>query len=244
LDDGRTLGSAECNQSNAMKLHPVLPAALLGFGFAGSTRADLLFSSLLQPGNGAAPFAAADDLFANDFLTDGTPRSITSLTVSMENTGELSSQTVSFSIYTDNGSGVPDALLSAFDTSVLLPPNSSGSFTATSLGINLQANTTYWVVGQLIPPDSLGTVYWLYSPLQGTDGGPYTTVPTTPIQGFSGGSWSSVNDGNLKFALEGTAIPEASALPVVVIGGTFAAFGCWIRRRVAGTGLPDRGFTS
>jgi hypothetical protein len=228
-----------------MKLHRFLFAALLVTGFAGPSHA-ALFSTLGQTDNGAVGFNSASDLLASDFLTGGTPSTITSITALMGNSSVATTLHVTFSIYADNGSGKPGTLVSAFPTASIPFGGGSGDVTATSDGINLQANTPYWVVGQAIDESVGGTVTWRFNSGEGTDDGSvFSTVTDTEIQydqnGMLGG-WVNSTPGNLMFALDGiTTVPEPTGLALLVTAPIFGAFGWWRRRRVALDGLPNRG---
>lgn len=82
-----------------MKRHRVLLTALLLTGFAGLARADVLFSNLAQASSGLASFDALDFRLATDFLTDGTPSTITSLTAILGNSSGSQDHTATFGIH-------------------------------------------------------------------------------------------------------------------------------------------------
>ena len=216
-----------------MRLHRLLFVALLWLGFPRPSHAQIiLFSNLGQPNNGIAGFDDTSTRYATDFLTDGTPRTITSITALMSSTDTLA-HTVTFSIFTDNG-GSPGSLVLAFATPATLPANAGAAslYTATSPGIGLQANTPYWVVGQVNENMPLGTVYWDFDSGQGTDGGPFSTVPGTQFMRSttSGVIYFPSDVGNLMFELDGvTTVPEPSSLMLMMAAGAFGAIG-WRRR--------------
>jgi len=201
--------------------------------------ADVLFSNLGQTGGGGSiSFDAAGDPIASDFLTGGTPGTITGATVTMLNTSLALTLDVTLGIYTDNGSGQPGILFQAFDTHISVPAGGSGLFTATSSGINLQPGTLYWMVGQANSEDFGGTLYWNYVTTDATDGGSYSTVPGTQVmsKGPAGLNWSDVDTGNLRFSLEGiTPAPEPGTLTLLALGAAAIA-GCGWQRRRAGRG--------
>jgi hypothetical protein len=231
-----------------MRFHRFLLTALLVLGFAVPAHADLiLFSNLGQPDNGTVSFNNTKVRYATDFLTDGTPRTITSVTAVMDSTDTIPHD-VMFSIFTNAG-GAPDALVRAFDTSPTVPGGASGTFTATSSGIDLQARTIYWLVGQL--DDGLlrapKTVNWHFTSSQATDGSPFSTVPGTPILGGNHGetTFTPSTPGNLLFVLSSpSVVPEPSSLSLVIIASIFGAFGWWRQRRVALDSPPDCGAAS
>jgi hypothetical protein len=201
-----------------------------------------------QPRNAAASLDTLNTRLASDFLTDGTPWTITGISAQMGNTAFIT-HTITFSIFTDNGSGKPGNLVSVFDTPASLPAGESGIFTATTTGINLQANTPYWVVGQVDVTPELGTVSWDFNLGEGTDGSPFTTVSGTQIQRSltAGVLYSDIDKGNFMFALQGdiTLVPEPQNwLALLVTVGTFVTFRWWRQRRVSLGSLPDRGHAS
>ena len=119
-------------------------------------------------------------------LTDGTPRTVTSITTLMDNS-DSEAHLVIFSIFTDSGRA-PGSLVGVFATAATVPAGATGLFTATSPGIDLQANTPYWLVAAL--NESLRdpkTVDWHLTSSERTDGGPFSTVPGTPLQGGNNG---------------------------------------------------------
>jgi hypothetical protein len=209
----------------------VLLAAVLALGFTGQSRAQtILFNNLLQPTNGAAGFTTLSSRLASDFLTAGSATMVTSISARMGNSSLSVLHTVTFSIFTDNGSGKPGSLVGTFDTPATLPPNDSGLFTATSPGITLLPNTAYWLVGQ-VDEDNPTNVIWRFNVGQGTDSGSFSTVAGTQFQLSTDGGANYLDDGvgNLLFALQGASIPEPQI--GLALLGAFGAVRIWKGRK-------------
>lgn len=202
-----------------MKRHRPLLTALLLTGFAGPARADILFSNLAQPDNVGLGFDRLETRLATDFLTDGSPSTITSISAILGNSSGSQDYTATFGIHADDG-GSPGALVGLFNP-VTIPPVGFGPFTATSAGINLQANTAYWVVGQANEERVSGTLSWRAN-LGNVNTGSFSTVPTTQMlhSGTGGLTYSPIDTGNPLFALEGfTPIPEPGSLTLLAAAG-------------------------
>lgn len=212
-----------------MKRHRLLLTALLLTWFAGPARADILFSNLAQPDNIGMGFDNLEVRLATDFLSDGSPSTITSISAILGNSSGSQDYTATFGIHADDG-GRPGALVGLFDP-VTIPPTGFGPFTATTPGINLQANTPYWVVGQANEDHITGTLTWRANE-GNVNVGPFSTVPTTPVlRSQNGGTiYLPSDDGNLLYALEGFApIPEPGSLTLLAAAG--ATLGVLGRRR-------------
>jgi hypothetical protein len=167
---------------------------------------------------------------ATDFLTSGTPTTITGITAAMGNMAVIT-HTITFSIFTDNGSGKPGTLLNAFDTLASLDPgNPAQQVTATDPGINLLANTPYWLVAQVSVTPTLGSVTWRFNSGQGTNSGPFTTVSGTEMQRSTNAGATYLNNdiGNQRYSLEG--IPEPSSLTLLAFAAVSLAGGARLRR--------------
>lgn len=188
-------------------------------------------STLNQPVSSSYQMYSAflNSNFANDFTTDGTGAVITGLTVKLANYDTVTRH-VYGSIYTNNA-GQPGTLVGSFDPIALTNGLTTlTDVTLTSTGVNLAANTTYWVGIGLVENLTSDTVRWAANAGNGTDAGSvFTTVPATNVFLSSNGGtvWSSYSAGNMLYALSGTAAPEPSRMVLVLAGG----FGVWLRRR-------------
>jgi hypothetical protein len=209
--------------------------SLLVLGFARPCHAQIFpFSNLAESDNGASAFDVPVDRLASDFITDGTPWKITSITADMGNSSGVVTHTVTFSIFRDDGSGRPGSLVSLFDTPASIPTGSSGLFTATSPGITLQANTPYWLVGQ-VNQVTLGTASWRFT-LSQDNTGPFSTLPGTQtlFSPNSGGNWLDGGAANQLFRLEGTPIPEPQTwFALLVTLGAFGTLRWWTNRKAS-----------
>lgn len=209
--------------STAMRMQRLFFTAALLLACAAHSQADLiLFSNFGQSDDDAVSFNNSKVRFATDFLTDGTPRTIASIAAVIDST-DTSENEIQFSIFTDVG-GAPGELLSFFDTVAIIPAGASGTFTATSTGIDVEANTIYWLIGQIAAPvRDAKVVNWHFSNSQVTDGGPFVAVPETEILGGNHGetTFAAQNTGNLLFVLnsldEQSAVPEPSALVLMTL---------------------------
>jgi len=215
-----------------MKLDCFLLTTVLALGYAGPSHAQVFFSNLSEPD--ALSFSGSTGIrLATDFLTGGAALTIDSLTARMANStsGDLH---VSFSIFT-NGSDRPDTLVGLFDTPATVPANTllSGLFTATSSGINLQANTRYWVVARQNEVGSAG-LSWRSTTSEATSEGSFSTVPGTPmlISLNEGETYFPNGAGNPIYSLSGAAIPEPQTwLALLVTVGSFGTFRWWTNRK-------------
>jgi hypothetical protein len=196
------------------------------FCCAGLSRAEILFSNLLQDFEASRTLDQLEDRLATDFLTGSLSGSITGVTALMGNTS-LATREVNFSIFTDNGAGKPGTLVNAFDTSAfVLADNNTQAVTATDPGFTLQPNTKYWLVGQINPTTIIGAVTWRVDSGQGFSGS-FSVVPATEIQfsGTSGTSYNNTAPGNLMFSLEGSLIPEPTSLALLAFATASIAGG-------------------
>lgn len=217
----------------SMKPMPVRLAATLALvlSAAQAASAATVFSNLGEStllGEGPSNTSLR---MATDFLTDASASTITGATLSMLSANTSFANTYTVSLFADNGADAPGALVGTFDP-FTVPANTSGlsNHTAVSTGINLAANTAYWVVLQLNHAGSGNLSGWALTTSQATDAGSvFTTIPATSVMWSfdAGASYGSHTDGNYQFSLESSAVPEPSRA-LLLLGGLACAF---LRRR-------------
>ena len=214
--------------------HPVLPSLIfvLMAGLCSPAAATTtFFSDLLQPSNGTNQFAKyliAANVNASDFLTSSSATTITSATLSFSNY-DIAAHVLTPKIFTDNA-GVPGSLVGTLSTiSIPVDPLGPGtgtfkSYTATSAGINLAANTNYWMVVSInSSTDGTDPVLWNTTTSTTMDSGSsFAQVTTTALKtsANSGSTWNTGNTSNGLFSLSGTvtAAPEPTRLLLLGIG--------------------------
>ena len=187
-----------------------------------------------------AQFGASTELQASDFLTGGIATTITSATFSFWNPDDIN-HVMTPKIFTDN-SGVPGTLVGTFST--FTTPLSAdpftpafSNFTATSAGINLAANTKYWMALSMGENSDLPfAVVWNTTGTNAMDAGStFSEVAGTQLKysSNSGSSWTDTLGAapvtNGMFSLSGgpAAVPEPSRALLACLG----LAGLMLRRR-------------
>ena len=197
------------------------------------------FSNLGQTSDaiGWAQFGNPIDYNASDFLTGASAVTITNASFSLSNWDDIA-HVLTPTIYT-NISGVPGTLVGTFSNITINPdPSGPGSgtysnYAATAAGINLAANTPYWMVMKnSTGPNLPFPVLWNTTASNAMDGGStFTEVTATKLKySTNGTSWSepTANTANAMFSLSGnpTAVPEPSRALLL-----FAGAGVMLLRR-------------
>jgi|GEM_PF-2328379 len=212
--------------------HSVLPSLIfvLMAGFCSPAAATTtFFSDYAQGTNGANQYARyliAGNVNASDFLTGASATTITSATLSFTN-DDSNAHVMTPKIYTDNA-GVPGTLVGTLST-IALPadPNypSAGTFTtytATSAGINLAANTNYWMVVSINnATDGTDPVLWNTTSSNTMDSGStFSQVTATALKTStnSGTSWNTGQAVNGVFSLSGTVVAAPEPTRVLLLG--------------------------
>jgi len=200
--------------------------------FSTAAQAATLFSNLGQGNTVQGNFNDTNDLWASDFLTNGSASTITGTTISLGNFGGDGTHTYTVSIYTDV-SGKPGTSVGSFSV-ITAPQNFSGliNYSATSGGINLSANTTYWEVVKMNENDPFAIGgQWGSTTNNSTDAGSvFTTISGTTMKESinNGSTWGGSNPGNFQFSLTGTqAAPEPGRGLLMLAGAGMAL----LRRR-------------
>lgn len=181
------------------------------------------FSNLGQSLNDFYPIQATTILVASDFLTDGSARTITAAELLLRNS-DFVDHNLTFSIFTDDGSGEPGSLVGSFDPFLVSPGDNYTTNSTTSAGINLAANTVYWAVLQINEAADDGALDWAGTGSDATDAGSvYFTIPSTAVKNSinSGATWSDFESlaSNMQFSLSGpVAVPEPVSVALVGLG--------------------------
>ena len=215
-----------------MKSCRTLFLAACAFGVIHTAPA-ALFSNLGEPNNLTANIGNPPQTWGSDFFTQGYSATITGVSIDLYNFDTMP-HTLTLSLMSDNG-GMPGALIGSFDP-LVLPARNFSVISTTSAGLNVAANSKYWLI---LHQDSLPGAGWNGTDSSGTEPGSlFSTVPAT---GFAystndGASYTMENihgDENLKFSFQGVAVPEpASAGVVFGLGAVLVATGLPHRRRV------------
>lgn len=100
-------------------------------------------------------------------------------------------------------------------------PSTSGVFTYTATALTLAPSTVYWFAVKAATPLSVGAFRWDHAAARndtpGIDGWLQGAAYQTSLDGID---WDrSTQVGNLKFAVTATAIPEPSAMSLILLGG-------------------------
>ncbi len=221
----------------------VLKTIFLGSWLAicgASSAATTYFSNLGQASDGIgwAQFGNIPDYNASDFLTGASAVTITSATFPLSNWDAVA-HVLTPMIYTNSG-GTPGTLVGSFsDITINADPGGPGAgtysnYSATAAGINLAANTTYWMVLKNgTAPDLPFPVLWNTTASNTMDGGStFSEVAATKLKySTDAASWAdaTANTANAMFSLSGNlaAAPEPSRVLLLFAG----AAGFLLRRR-------------
>ena len=200
---------------------------------ATPARAALLFNNNNQSQDQVGAFANTTFRLASDFHTGAASSTVTTAFLTMFD-GDNINHTYTPKIFTDN-SGLPGTLVGTMSTfttngNVL----SFVKYTATSSGISLSPNTTYWMVLQMGENNNgQGATGWEQTTSQSTAAGSiFTTVSATQVKSStnSGATWSDAFVGNTMFELDGT-VPEPSVFLLTGLGAFIGLIPRYRRRR-------------
>jgi hypothetical protein len=200
-----------------------------------ATHGATLFSTLGQLDQYVTSSTFANDQYATDFRTGSSPSTITSLVIPLRNQ-DIISHNWRTAIHTSAG-GLPGILVAEFDNTITMPANEAvfTPRTFTSTGIELDDETTYWVVFRQIENGTSSSntrdVDMTGNFGNAVDAGSvFSAESSTLVQRRIGASpWSPYAMGNLRYALEGTIeVPEPGCL---VLGSVAGAALLFLRRQ-------------
>jgi hypothetical protein len=182
-----------------------LIATALGVLLAADLRADTLFSNLGQTAEGNAGVGFAAERVAADFLTDDSGATITGATLRLINQDNVS-HNVTVSLWSDSGSGTPGTLLGSF-APISVPSATFSNYTFTSPGIDLDADTAYWLVMRINENLNVNGVGWQITSSHAADAGSvYSLISSTQAQysGDNGQTWVD----NFPYEFQFSLLPE------------------------------------
>lgn len=175
-----------------------------------------------------AQYGGQNDVNASDFTTGATAEIITNSVLAFANSDDIN-HVMTPKIYTDS-TGKPGTLVGTL-TSFTVPGSEStagtftyANYTATSAsGIELQPDTTYWLVVSVDNATDLPfPVVWDSTASQSeAPGMPFSTVSSTDIKFSTDGgiSWANAGNfpaGNTLFSLSGIPAPEPGSVPLAL----------------------------
>ncbi|MGC3990857.1 MAG: choice-of-anchor R domain-containing protein [Chthoniobacteraceae bacterium] len=205
-----------------MKNYGTLLAIVITLCVGSSAHCATLFSNLGKSDDEGLGITFQGAGEATDFLTSSTATTITSATLALNNFDSIDHHlTVELLA---NKSGAPDALVGTLG--VLTVPASQmdiSSYTISSAGILLAANTKYWIAIFMNEGVSGGGyVSWSATTSQATDSGSlFATVSSTSIKysDDGGATYQDETSGNFRFALSNTPAPEPTCAMLIVLSG-------------------------
>ena len=215
----------------SMSIRWVLCMGTLFLAAMPARAAVILFKNTNQSFTDTNRLQQTTDRLACDFTTGSTSTLVQSTTLTMfcNNLANATSHNFTVKIQADN-SGTPGSVVGTFNTFSLNTAQSVQNGFATTSGISLAANTTYWEVLQINETPTSEIVGWYRTTSQSADAGSlYSIVPATQVlfSSNSGSTWSNVYTGNSLFRFDGLAPEPAFALPL-------CAMAALLRRRRVG----------
>lgn len=180
-----------------------------GFGRAGQ-----VVSNLGESSSGSMTFSGNNWLAAS-FTTDNLEYTLNSVTLSLDSPLS-SSVTVTLRIFAD-GSGAPTG--SALETFTPVTFSSGGNKTFSSTGLDLNANSTYWLAAS-----GTGSIPVWFATTSTVQTGNWTIGDNGLTSNNGGGNWTtSPNIG--KFSIDASPVPEPAPAALMLLAmGCFAVF--------------------
>ena len=136
------------------------------------------------------------------------------------------------SVSSDN-SGVPGSVVGSFNSFTVpgapddLSAPTVGTYSTTSSGINLSANTKYWIVLKLNSVvNAPFPLVWRSTVNSTTDAGSiFSSGPSTTIYTGNGTNWQAVSGSSKEtlYSLSGTIVPEPGTISLLALGGVLSA---------------------
>lgn len=205
-----------------MKHHLILLISGLLLALTSSSRAATLFSNLGQASSGTASgIALTNQMVATEFLTGADASIITGLTIRIQNNDTII-HTFSASLYSDNTSapGTLVATFTALDGTVASGAVELATFS--HAGINLAANTQYWLALGINQDSILHSSGFVETASDAVELGSIfsnITPPNMYSSVDSGGTWAATSSAqNGQFSLEGTVVPEPGRASLFLAG--------------------------
>lgn len=174
-------------------------------GVSAPLQADTVFDNVLGPNGGAYGI-----FYSREVAAEFTVAANTTFTgAGVELVKGFPESTFNMSLYS-NAAGVPGTLIEQFGTNITAP-DFTELVSASSTGITLAAETSYWLV--LSAPES--AVYWLTS-----------GKSNVPVAILDGAPWAATT-GSLQFQIDGpvnnsSATPEPASISFIGLAFAFA----------------------
>ncbi|MBI5387226.1 MAG: hypothetical protein HZA90_21375 [Verrucomicrobia bacterium] len=206
-----------------------------------NSEAALLVSTFGQPAGSLSPHQLVNTSgrYASDFQTGGDPATVTTLTLSLDGLSAASGQSLIAEIWL-NSAGTPSALFASFDTTASVAAGSDvNNYTLGDVGINLAADTIYWLVLRQSGNDGAFGIGAALTEDQDVDGvTPFSGVAGTPslVSVNGGANWSDStgffpdSSDTLRYQLDFVPVPEPSHW-LAGAGLVLVAGGHWLRQR-------------
>lgn len=196
-----------------------------------------LSGSITESRHAAGSFITVDssNWLAQLFSTDSSAASfsVTSVSLALGNAANTSGNFF-VSINNNTGSNLPGTTVGTLSGTA--NPSTAGTYTFTSAGISLNANTKYWI--RVGVSSGSGSYSWLDT--QSFEGFNHTGtwslfndfangIPTDSYSFNGGSSWNKAYGTPYKFEL--SAVPEPTTIGLVAAGLAASAFGLMRRRK-------------
>jgi hypothetical protein len=197
----------------------LITALLLVLPTAAQSQNTLYVSNLDQP---AEPYLSlyinARGYFAQRFDTGGNPEGYSELAVQLSMWSNLGSPSgFSLSLYTA-ARGVLDLPGDLVAPLTGPTPSLAGIYTYTAPTVTLHPHTIYFVAVTASSPQSTGSYRWERSTTQSYSALEGWTMSLRQYYSNDGWNWGAVQGGPLLWGVSATAIPEPSALALLVLG--------------------------
>lgn len=214
--------------------HALLVLICAGCAGFSSSHGATIFSNLAQTDDGDVNgIGLTIHVEASEFQTGAIASNITGLTARLYN-GDSIAHTFGAYLYADSGSNTPGSLLATFTAvdNLIGAGVTSEDLTWSHTGINLAANTRYWIALAGLENASSSSYAWRDTASDAEDAGSVFTNDSPPLRALSidgAATWPFTRSGNNFFALEGTLVPEPGRALLLMSGLT----GALLRRRRA-----------
>ncbi len=185
-----------------------------------TSRAVTIYNNLSEPLLGSDSVSATQ-WNANKLVTDGTAYSITSVILRLSSSN--TSAPLEVVLFNDSANNPGTAIGTIGSTSAI--GGSATDITFNPLGINLAANTTYWIVART--SGSGGYAWHLPSTLSGT-GAAFNSAYSRSNNG--GASWALGDSRNPPYYLQVQASDVPEPLTMMMSGLGLTLLGLWRRR--------------
>lgn len=190
----------------------IITAILSSSGFS---HAGQVVSNLGEAGSGSVNFSGNNWLGAS-FTTDNLEYTLNNVTLSLDSP-LANNVTVTLRIFAD-GSGAPTG--SALETFTPLTFSSGGNKTFNSTGLDLAANSTYWLT-----VSGTGTIPVWFATASPNQTGNWTIGDNGRGSSDAGATWPTTSPNIGKFSIDASPVPEPTPSALILLAtGCFAVF--------------------